>query len=118
MGGAAEEPKIIESATKAPQIDKSSNNSSTTKDAPVSSHNPFNILIDPMSNVPERPFIPPIEKVNDIIAELESKNIKSSTVNSTIINKDEKISASEIQETVIEKDNIVSDPNELVACVV
>ena len=114
MGGSADEPKIIETASKASQVDKSSN---ATKDSSVPSHNPFSIVIDPMSNVPERPFIPPIEKVSDKITDLESKNVSSSSTKSAVDNKEEHVVKNENGESGIDKDIIVNDKSETVKVV-
>jgi len=114
LGGSADEPKIIETASKASQVDKSSN---ATKDSSVPSHNPFSIVIDPMSNVPERPFIPPIEKVSDKITDLESKNVGSSSTKSAVDNKEEHVVKNENGESGIDKDIIVNDKSETVKVV-
>jgi len=117
LGGSADDPKIIESASKASQVDKSSNDSNATKSSTVSSHNPFNIIIDPMSNVPERPFIPPIEKVSDKISDLESKNVNSSSTKSALDNKEEHVVKNESGESGVAKDIIINDTPESVKVV-
>ena len=117
MGGSADDPKIIESASKASQVDKSSNDSNATKSSKVSSHNPFNIIIDPMSNVPERPFIPPMEKVSDKISDLESKNVNSSSTKSALDNKEEHVVKNESVESGVGKDVIINDTSETVKVV-
>ena len=117
MGGSADDPKIIESASKASQVDKSSNDSNATKSSTVSSHNPFNIIIDPMSNVPERPFIPPIEKVSDKISDLESKNVNCSSTKSAFDNKEEHVVKNESGESGVAKDIIINDTPESVKVV-
>jgi len=115
LGGSADEPNIIETASKASQVDKSSN---ATKDSSVPSHNPFSIVIDPMSNVPERPFIPPIEKVSDKITNLESKNVSSSSTKSAHDNKEEHVVKIENGESGVDKDIIVNDKSETVKVVI
>lgn len=117
LGGSADDPKIIESASRASQVGKSSNDSNATKSSTVSSHNPFNIIIDPMSNVPERPFIPPIEKVSDKISDLESKNVNSSSTKSALDNKEEHVVKNESGESGVAKDIIINDTPESVKVV-
>ena len=88
LGGAPEEPKIIESTTQASQMQKPSSDSTNTKQqAPLQSHNPFSIVIDPMSNVPERPFIPPLERVNDKVVNLDAKEVSDVSENAAVCSK-------------------------------
>ena len=112
LGGSADDPKIIESASKASQVNKPSNESNATKSSTVSSHNPFNIIIDPMSNVPERPFIPPMEKVSDKISDLESKNAGSSSTKSAVDNKEEHVVKNESGESGVGKEIMINDTSE------
>ena len=116
LGGSADDPKIIESASKASQVDKPSNESNATKSSTVSSHNPFNIIIDPMSNVPERPFIPPMEKVSDKISDLESKNAGCSSTKSAVDNKEEHVK-NEGGESGVGKEIIINDTSETIKVV-
>ena len=117
LGGSADDPKIIESASKASQVNKPSNESNATKSSTVSSHNPFNIIIDPMSNVPERPFIPPMEKVSDKISDLESKNAGSSSTKSAVDNEEEHVMKNESGESGVGKEIIINDTSETIKVV-
>ena len=123
MGGSAEKsearklPLATASAPKASQGKEADKNSTVTKDVPETtpSHNPFAVYIDPMSNVPERPFIPPLERGNQFkkkIADLQSKSPRKSLNNSSNDNKDKAAITSEADKTDDAKDHIVDDSRE------
>jgi len=124
LGGSAEKsearklPLATASAPKAAQSREANQNSTLTKetkDVSTPSHNPFAVYIDPMSNVPERPFIPPLERGNQFkkqIADLQSKSPRKNSNNSLNDNKDKAAITSEADKTDDAKDNIVSDTRE------
>ena len=124
MGGSAEKsearnlPLATSSAPKvAPSKEANQNSTVTkeTKDVSTPSHNPFAVYIDPMSNVPERPFIPPLERGNQFkkqIADLQSKSPRKNLNSSSNDNKDKAAITNEADKTDDAKDNIVSDMSE------
>ena len=128
MGGSAEKseaqklPLATASAPKASQSKEEDKNSTVKKDVPKTapSHNPFAVYIDPMSNVPERPFIPPLERGNQFkkqIADLQSKSPRKSLNNSSNDDKDKAAISSETGKTEDEKDHIVDDKRETIKIV-
>ena len=124
MGGSAEKsearklPLATASVPKAAQSKEENQNSTVTKetkDVSTPSHNPFAVYIDPMSNVPERPFIPPLERGNQFkkqIADLQSKSPRKNSNNSLNDNKDKAAITSKAEKTDDGRDVIVSDTRE------